>query len=78
MPPTETKQPSSATETAPPKAKRVRVPKEGPLNPLQAVTLFKRMLDRGEPWYPALLEIVARWSAAEEEIDRVTYLSGSE
>ena len=73
MPSTETKQRSSTTETPPPKAKRVRVPKEGPLNPPQAVTLFKRMLRRGDPWYPALLEIVSRWSAAEEEIDRVRY-----
>ncbi len=73
MPSTETQQRSSTTETPPPKAKRVRVPKEGPLNPPQAVTLFKRMLRGGDPWYPALLEIVSRWSAAEEEIDRIRY-----
>jgi hypothetical protein len=71
MAPTKTKR---QTKTgAGPRAKRVRVPKEGPLTPEQGVTLFKRLLDRGQPWYPSLLEVVARWSAPEEEIEGVTY-----
>ena len=35
---------------------------------------------RGQPWYPALLEVVARWAAAEEELNgvRQRYLIGGE
>ena len=38
-----------------PRRKRVRVPREGPLDPLQAIEAFARAVERGEPWYPALL-----------------------
>lgn len=53
--------------------RRIRVPKEGPLNPEQAVEAFRRALESGDPWYPALLEVVGRWDAAEEVIDDVIF-----
>lgn len=67
------------TET-PPAKRRVRVPKEGPLNPEQAIEALRRSLEAGNHWYPSLLEIVARWSAPDEEIDGVIfrYLIGGE
>jgi hypothetical protein len=63
-----------------PKRRRVRVPREGPLNPEQAVEALRREVERAQPWYPALLEVVARWSAAEEELNgvRQRYLIGGE
>lgn len=53
--------------------RRIRVPKEGPLNPEQAVEALRRALESGDPWYPALLEVVGRWEAADEEIEGVTF-----
>jgi hypothetical protein len=63
-----------------PRRARVRVPREGPLNPEQAVEALRREVERGQPWYPALLEVVARWSAAEEDLNgvRQRYLIGGE
>jgi hypothetical protein len=66
---------SPVTATAEPStdAKRVRVPREGPLSPAQGVESFRRALERGEEWYPALLSVIARWSHPREEIDDVAY-----
>ena len=63
-----------------PRRRPARVPREGPLNPEQAVEALRREVERGQPWYPALLEVVARWSAAEEELNgvRQRYLIGGE
>ena len=54
---------------APIAKRRIRVPKEGPLNPEQAIEALRRALESGDPWYPALLEVVGRWDAADEIID---------
>ena len=60
--------------------RRVRVPREGPLDPEQAEEALRRQVTHGHPWYPALLEVVARWSAAAEELNGVVqqYLIGGE
>jgi len=63
----------TTTADAPLAKRRIRVPKEGPLNPEQAVEALRRALESGDPWYPALLEVVGRWSVAEEEIDEVIF-----
>ena len=59
---------------------RVRVPREGALSPAQAVEALRRSLERGVDWYPALLEVIARWTAPSEEIDGAlnTYLIAGE
>src|SRR5438105_4636445 len=73
---------SSETVTAEPltSAKRMRIPREGPLDPEQSVEAFRRAVARGDEWYPALLAVIGRWSAAEEEVDGVInrYLIGNE
>lgn len=58
----------------------VRVPREGPLSPEQAVEALRRSLERGAAWYPALLEVIARWTAPSEDIDGTlnTYLIAGE
>jgi hypothetical protein len=53
--------------------RRLRVPKDGPLNPEQGVEALRRSLESGHPWYTALLEVVGRWSAPDEEIEGVIY-----
>ncbi|MDA1003575.1 MAG: hypothetical protein O3B31_09565 [Chloroflexi bacterium] len=58
---------------APPAPRRVRVPREGPLDPEQGVEAFRRVLERGEEWYPALLSVIARWSHPREELDGTAY-----
>ena len=73
--------PTNTTTADTPVAKRrIRVPKQGPLNPDQAIEALRRALEAGNPWYPALLEVVGRWAAADEEIEGVTfrYLIGGE
>jgi hypothetical protein len=59
---------------------RIRVPREGALSPAQAVEALRRSLERGIGWYPALLEVIARWTAPSEEIDGTlnTYLIAGE
>ena len=59
---------------------RVRVPRDGALSPEQGVEALHRALERGASWYPALLEVIARWTAPAEEIDGVvsTYLIAGE
>ncbi|MBM3140298.1 MAG: hypothetical protein FJZ92_08830 [Chloroflexi bacterium] len=49
------------------------MPRDGPLDPEQGVEALRRALGRGEPWYPALLGVIRRWSAAEEVLDGVAY-----
>ncbi len=51
----------------------MRVPREGALTPEQGVEAFLRALEHGEPWYPALLEVIARWTAPFEEIEGTLY-----
>jgi hypothetical protein len=52
----------------------------GALDPDAGVAAFLATLDRGEPWYDALLQVIARWTAAEETVDGVphTYLVAGE
>jgi hypothetical protein len=71
---------TTTTADAPVTKRRIRVPKEGPLNPEQAIESLRRALEASEPWYPALLEVIGRWSAADEEIEGVIfrYLIGGE
>ena len=70
----------TATTEPPIRARRVRVPREGPLDPAQGVEAFRRAIEHGDPWYPALLAVVARWSYASEVVDgvRYDYLIGGE
>lgn len=52
----------------------------GPLGPEEAREAFIAALKRGAPWYPALLDVVARWVAPTEDDDGVanTYLIAGE
>ncbi len=56
------------------------IPAEGPLDPTEGVEAFLRALESGVAWYPALLDVIARWTAADEIVDgRVyRYLLGGE
>ena len=69
-----------AAEAEPAARERVRVPREGALSPEQGVEALRRALERGAPWYAALLEVIARWTAPSEDIDgeRNTYLIAGE
>jgi len=49
----------------------IPVPEEGPLTPQQAVVAFRRAVQRGDEWYPALLEVISRWVAPDEEVGGV-------
>ena len=49
------------------------MPREGPLDSEQGVEAYLRLLERGEPWYPALLTVIARWTVSEETVDGVHY-----
>lgn len=53
---------------------------DAPLDPEEGVAAFIAALDVGEPWYQALLDVVARWTAASELVDgrAFTYLIGGE
>ncbi len=78
---------ASSTKSGRTKASPVDVPDrpEGPpddgpapeeIAPLEAeegVATFMAALKAGEPWYPALLDVVARWVAPEEFVDGVSY-----
>jgi hypothetical protein len=57
-----------------------RLASEGPLDPEAGRAAFLVALEAGEPWYPALLDVVARWTAAGEEVDGIphTYLIAGE
>lgn len=52
----------------------------GPLDPESGVAAFLAALDRGDPWYPALLDVIARWTAPEETVQGIphTYLVAGE
>ena len=50
-----------------------RVVEAGPLVPADGVEAFRAALTAGEPWYPALLEVIGRWVSAEETVDGVHY-----
>jgi len=62
---------TSTTETG--SREHVRVPREGPLSPEQGVEAFRRALEHGGAWYPALLEVISRWTAPDEEIEGARY-----
>lgn len=49
------------------------IPAEGPLDATEGVEAFLRALERGEPWYPALLDVIARWTAADELVGERVY-----
>ena len=49
----------------------IPIPEEGPLTPQQGVVAFRRAIEEGEAWYPALLEVISRWVAPNEEVDGV-------
>lgn len=52
----------------------------GPLDPESGVAAYLAALDRGAPWYPALLDVIARWTAPEETVEGIphTYLVAGE
>lgn len=52
---------------------RGAIPEDGPLEPLAGVEAFLRAMEAGEPWYPALLAVVARWTAPREVVDGVFF-----
>lgn len=55
-------------------------PQLPPLDAEDGVAAFLDALHAGEPWYPALLAVVARWVTPEETVDdaRYRYLLGGE
>jgi hypothetical protein len=42
---------------------------DGPLNPKEGVSEFRQQLEAGVAWYPALLNVISRWTAPSEYID---------
>ena len=42
---------------------------DGPLNSEQGVMEFRRQIEAGTQWYPALLNVISRWTAASEYLD---------
>ena len=44
-----------------------------PLEAEEGVRAFLDAIERDEPWYPALLDVIARWVTPEEEVDGVVY-----
>jgi hypothetical protein len=48
-------------------------PQNGPLDASEGVAVFIEALDRGDDWYPALLDVIARWTAASETVDDAEY-----
>ena len=48
-------------------------PARPPLDAEDGVAAFLDALRAGEPWYPALLDVVGRWVTAEETIEEATY-----
>src|SRR3546814_2364432 len=58
----------------------IPIPDEGPLTPQQGVEAFRRAVGGGAEWYPALLEVISRWVAPDEEVDgvRLHYLIAGE
>ena len=49
------------------------IPEEGALDAELGVEAFLRALERSEPWYPALLAVIARWTAPSEQVEDVTF-----
>jgi len=72
---------TEAEQPQPGDAPRPGAPGPGsPLDAEEGVAAFLAALERGEPWYPALIDIIARWTAATEVVDgrERTYLIGGE
>lgn len=44
-----------------------------PLDAEEGVAAFLNAVSADEPWYPALLDVVARWVTPEERVDDATY-----
>ena len=44
-----------------------------PLDPAEGVAAFRAALKAGDDWYGAMLRVVARWTAPEEDVDGVAY-----
>lgn len=71
----------AAGSTAPATTERAAPPAFGPLQPDAAIDAYLDALDHGEPWYDALLAVIARWIAPDEEaVDGAprAYLLGGE
>ncbi len=49
----------------------IPIPDEGPLTPQQGVVALRRAIEGGDAWYPALLEVIARWVAPDEMVDGI-------
>lgn len=60
-------------DRSPPPRYAGEIPAEGPLDPEPGVEAFLRAVEAGEAWYPALLRVIARWTAVDERIDGVNY-----
>jgi len=48
-------------------------PESGPLEAAEGVDAFLTALERGEEWYPALLDVIARWTTPSEVVDDAEY-----
>ena len=70
----------NADPSSGPGSRAAAIPQEGPLSPEQAERALLARLEAGEPWYTALLHVIARWVAPVETIDgeRYAYLIGGE
>lgn len=72
---------AAAPSTAATTTKRPGPPVLGPLQPDAAIAAYLEALDHGQPWYDALLEVIARWVAPDEDaVDGAprSYLIGGE
>ncbi len=67
-------QTKKSTRARKPRARRGAARKRrssGPLEPDAGVATFLDSIERGEPWYPTLLDVIGRWVAPEETVDGV-------
>ncbi|HJM88423.1 MAG TPA: hypothetical protein QF624_02205 [Dehalococcoidia bacterium] len=65
--------PKKRASRAAAKATKARVIRSGPLEGEDGVATFRAALADGEPWYPALLDVVGRWVSSEETVGKEVY-----
>jgi hypothetical protein len=62
---------SAHAESDDPRARTSVIDVDGPLEPEAAVDTYLEALDSGAPWYPALLDVIAHWTAPDEQVEGI-------
>jgi hypothetical protein len=66
--------PASKPKATSKRATKAKAVPAGSLVSDEGLAAFHAALADGEPWYPAMLEVIGRWVAAEEMVGRVHYV----